>query len=171
MALEPRAKVILEMITQSGASPKGCVNFDPPSLRTGTRSFSETCKSALKRSERPNGEGDIVMMDDFCYREPQPYWLKGILDKQDKTAFDPASSVASQGHCYSTTAPRAEDNGPDSTRRRIGHTLRAVLIMRTKIVISGQPIKVYSLDSRTVGFQAAWSRRGSLMKKPALEGN
>jgi hypothetical protein len=27
----------------------------------------------LKRSERPNGEVDIVMMDDFCYSEPQPY--------------------------------------------------------------------------------------------------
>jgi hypothetical protein len=43
----------------------------------------------------------------------------------------------------------------NSTRGKIGHTLRAVLIMRTKIVISGQPIKVYSLDSRRVGFQAA----------------
>jgi hypothetical protein len=44
----------------------------------------------------------------------------------------------------------------NSTRGRTGHTLRAVLIMRTKIVfISGQPIKVYLLDSRTVGFQAA----------------
>ena len=29
MALEPRAKVIQQMITQPGASPKGCVNFDP----------------------------------------------------------------------------------------------------------------------------------------------
>jgi hypothetical protein len=29
MALEPRAKVIQQTITQPGASPKGCVNFDP----------------------------------------------------------------------------------------------------------------------------------------------
>jgi hypothetical protein len=60
----------------------------------------------------------------------------------------------------------------NSTRGRTGQTLRAVLIMRTKIVfISGQPIKVYLLDkshggfpSRTAGRQRK-SRHSKAIKK------